>query len=120
MANLENRNEPSDLKGIYVRSNKGEMIQLDNLITMDEQSNPPQLFRFNRYVSATISAGTSPGISLGQGIDAMRSIATEVLDDNYSTDLSGPSKEFAGEFFYAIICIYFSSFTGVSYSCCSI
>lgn len=93
MANIEDRNEPSDLKGIYVRSNKGEMIQLDNLITMSEQSNPPQLFRFNRYVSATISAGTSPGVSLGQGIDAMRDVASEVLDDNYSTDLSGPSKE---------------------------
>lgn len=124
MANLENRNEPSDLKGIYVRSNKGEMIQLDNLITMDEQSNPPQLFRFNRYVSATISAGTSPGISLGQGIDAMRSIATEVLDDNYSTDLSGPSKEFAESsstllfaFILALLLVYlilaaqFESFT---------
>jgi multidrug efflux pump len=94
LAQKENRNEPSDLKSIYVRSNKGEMIQLDNLITMSEQSNPPQLYRFNRYVSATISAGTSPGISLGQGIQAMRDIAGEVLDDNYSTDLSGPSKEF--------------------------
>ena len=94
LAEKENRNEPSDLKSIYVRSNRGEMIQLDNLITMSEQSNPPQLYRFNRYVSATISAGTSPGISLGQGIQAMRDIAGEVLDDNYSTDLSGPSKEF--------------------------
>lgn len=93
MANIEDRNEPSDLKRIYVRSSKGEMIQLDNLITMSEQSNPPQLYRFNRYVSATISAGTSPGVSLGQGIDTMRSIAAEVLDDNYTTDLSGPSKE---------------------------
>lgn len=94
LANKENRNEPTDLKSIYVRSNKGEMIQLDNLITMSEQSNPPQLYRFNRYVSATVSAGTSPGVSLGQGIQAMRDIAGEVLDDNYSTDLSGPSKEF--------------------------
>ena len=94
LANKENRNEPTDLKSIYVRSNKGEMIQLDNLITMSEQSNPPQLYRFNRYVSATVSAGTSQGVSLGQGIQAMRDIAGEILDDNYSTDLSGPSKEF--------------------------
>jgi hydrophobe/amphiphile efflux-1 (HAE1) family protein len=94
MADIDNRDDPSDLKGIYVRSNKGEMIQLDNLITMSEQSNPPQLYRFNRYVSATISAGTNPGISLGQGIETMRTIASEVLDENYSTDLSGPAKEF--------------------------
>jgi multidrug efflux pump len=93
MANLENRDDPSDLKGIYVRNNKGQMIQLDNVITMSEQSNPPQLYRFNRYVSATISAGTAPGVSLGQGIETMKEIGTEVLDDNYTTDLSGPSKE---------------------------
>jgi len=62
---------------------------------MSEQSNPPQLFRYNRYVSATISASTVPGVSLGQGIDAMRKIGGEVLDENFKTDLSGPSKEFA-------------------------
>jgi multidrug efflux pump len=95
LANKENRNEPSDLKSIYVRTKNGQMVQLDNFITMTEQSNPPQLYRFNRYVSATISAGTAPGVSLGQGIEEMRKIAGEVLDDNYSTDLSGPSKEFA-------------------------
>jgi len=94
LAEKANRNEPTDLKSIYIRSNKGEMIQMDNLITMSEQSNPPQLFRLNRYVSATVSAGTSPGVSLGQGIQAMRDIAGEVLDDSYTTDLSGPSKEF--------------------------
>jgi multidrug efflux pump len=95
VAKKDNRNEPSDLKSIYIRSKNGDMVQLDNLISMSEQSNPPQLYRFNRYVSATISAGTSPGISLGQGIEAMRGIAAEVLNDNYSTDLSGPSKEFS-------------------------
>lgn len=94
LANSQNRNEPNDLKSIYVRSNKGEMVQLDNLITLSEQSNPPQLYRFNRYVSATVSAGTAPGFSLGQGIQAMRDIGQQVLNDNYSTDLSGPSKEF--------------------------
>jgi multidrug efflux pump len=90
----ESRNEPGDLKSIYLRNNKGELIQLDNLITMSEQSNPPQLFRYNRFVSATISAGPAPGVSLGQGIEAMRGIAKEVMDDSYATDLAGPSKEF--------------------------
>lgn len=93
-ATLDNRNEPADMKSIYVRSKTGELIQLDNLITISEQSNPPQLYRYNRFVSATISAGTVPGVSLGQGIQAMRDIASEVLDESYGTDLSGPSKEF--------------------------
>ncbi len=113
LADKENRNDPSDLKAINVRTKNGQMVQLDNFITMTEQSNPPQLYRFNRYVSATISAGTAPGISLGQGIDEMRKIATEVLDDNYSTDLSGPSKEFAESsstllfaFLLALILVY--------------
>lgn len=93
-AELEQRNEPKDLKSLYLRNNQGQMIQLDQLVTMTEQSNPPQLYRYNRYVSATISAGTAPGISLGQGIQAMKDIANEVLDESYGTDLSGPSKEF--------------------------
>ncbi|MGB4838636.1 MAG: efflux RND transporter permease subunit [Saprospiraceae bacterium] len=95
MAEKENRNEPSDLKSIYIRTKDGNMVQLDNLINMSEQSNPPQLFRFNRYVSATVSAGTAPGFSLGQGIDTMKNIASEVLNENYYTDLAGPSKEFS-------------------------
>jgi multidrug efflux pump len=91
---LDNRNDPSDLKTIFLRSKNGDLVQLDNLITVTEQSNPPQLYRYNRYVSATFSANTAAGISLGQGIAAMRNIADEVLDESYQTELSGPSKEF--------------------------
>ena len=94
-ATRDDRNDPSDLNKIYLRSNKGHMVQLSNLITISEQSNPPQLYRFNRYVSATISAGLPTGVSLGEGIDEMNRIAGEVLTDNFTTDLSGPSKEFA-------------------------
>ena len=95
MVDRKDRDQPSDISSVYVRSKTGEMVQLDNLITMSEQSNPPQLYRFNRYVSATISASTSPGFSLGQGIEAMQNIGKEVLSDDFRTDLSGPSKEFA-------------------------
>ncbi|MBA3900597.1 MAG: efflux RND transporter permease subunit, partial [Bacteroidetes bacterium] len=94
-ASLDYRNEPSDLKSAFVRNNKGEMIQLDNLIILKEQSSPPMLYRYNRFVSATISAGTAPGVSLGGGIEAMQAIGAEVLDETFSTDLAGPSKEFA-------------------------
>lgn len=94
-ATREDRNDPSDLNKIYLRSNNGTMVQLSNLITISEQSNPPQLYRFNRYVSATISAGLPANVSLGEGIDEMNRIAGEVLTDNFTTDLSGPSKEFS-------------------------
>lgn len=93
-ANRENRNKPLDLSSVFVRNNSGELIQLDNLIRTKEQSNPPQLYRYNRYVSATVSALPSKGITLGQGIDEMKRIAAETLDPTFSTDLSGVSKDF--------------------------
>lgn len=90
-----NRNEPLDLKTLYVRNRRGETIQLDNLVSVQEQSNPPQLYRFNRYSSAKVSAQLAPGVSLGEGIEEMRKIGEEVLDETYSTDLAGASREFS-------------------------
>ncbi|MDX9781575.1 MAG: efflux RND transporter permease subunit [Bacteroidales bacterium] len=89
------RNKPVDLANIYVRSDAGELIQLDNLITMEESSMPPQLFRYNRFVSATVSAALSKGYTLGQGIEEMDAIADRVLNpDDFTTTLSGQSKDF--------------------------
>jgi multidrug efflux pump len=90
----ENRDAPIDLKSTYVKNTKGELIQLDNVVFVDEQSAPPQLYRFNRYVSATVSAGLAPGVSLGEGIDAMYEIADKVLDEKFAIALDGPSKDF--------------------------
>lgn len=90
----QDRNEPSDLTSIYVRNNRGQMIALDNLVSLEEQSTPPQLYRYNRYVSATISAGLTEGNTISTGIKEMERIASEVLDDSFSTSLAGVSKEF--------------------------
>ena len=89
-----NRDEPLDLAGLYVRNNRGEMIQLDNIVNMQETSNPPQLYHHNRYKSATISAALAPGKTLGEGIEAMEAIAAKHLDDTFETDLSGASRDF--------------------------
>ncbi len=91
----ENRDEPLDLQSMYVRNNKEELIQLDNLVNIEEQSNPPQLYHYNRYMSATVSAGLAPGKTVGDGIKAMQEIADKVLDDSFSTSLTGPSRDFA-------------------------
>jgi multidrug efflux pump len=91
----QNRNEPLDLKTLYVKNKRGELIQLDNLVTMTESSSPPQLYRFNRYSSAKVSAQLAPGVSLGEGIEEMQKLAEEVLDETYTTSLDGPSREFA-------------------------
>ena len=91
----ESAEKPADLKSIYVRNNEGKLIQLDNLITIEEEANPPQLYRFNRYISATVSAGLAPNKTIGDGIKAMEEIANKVLDETFSTDLSGPSRDYA-------------------------
>ncbi len=88
------RNEPVDLKSLFVRNNNGQLIQLDNLVKVAEQSSPPQLYRYNRYSSATISASLAPGKTIADGIDAMDAIAARVLDDTFSTALSGPSRDY--------------------------
>ncbi len=90
-----NRDEPLDLKSIYVRNNKSQLIQLDNVVEVQEQSSPPQLYHFNRYMSATVSAGLAPGKTIGDGIKEMEKIADKVLDKSFSTALSGPSRDYA-------------------------
>jgi len=111
--NRENRDDPLDLKSLYVKNVRGEMIQLDNLVQLREETNPPQLYRYNRFVSATVSANPAEGITIGQGIKEMDRIAAKVLDDRFSTALSGPSKDFQESssslifaFVFALILIY--------------
>ena len=100
------RNEPTDLKTLYVKNKRGELIQLDNLVTMAEQSSPPQLYRFNRYSSAKVQAQLAKGVALGEGIKEMERIGTEVLDESYTTSLDGASREFtesSSSIYYAFL-----------------
>lgn len=91
----EYRDAPINLRSLNVKNSRGELIQLDNVVTISEQSSPPQLFRFNRYVSATVSAGLARGKTLGDGIEAMENIAAQTLDGNFTTTLAGTSRDFA-------------------------
>lgn len=111
--NRQQRNKPADLRSIYVCSDKGEMIQMDNLVALTEDNAPPQLYRFNRFVSATVSAGLAEGKTIGEGLDEMDKIAKEVLDDTFRTALTGDSKEYResssslmSAFVLAIVLIY--------------
>ncbi len=111
--NRENRDDPSDIKDLYIRNNKGEMIQLDNIISIVERSSPPQLYHYNRYQSATIQAGLAPGKTIGDGIAEMNTIAKEILDDSFTTSLTGASRDFSESssnilfaFLLALVLIY--------------
>jgi hydrophobe/amphiphile efflux-1 (HAE1) family protein len=109
----ENRDAPLDLTSIYVRSQDGKLIQLDNVVKIEESSSPPQLYHFNRYKSATVSAGLAPGKTVGDGINEMQKIASRVLDKSYTTALTGASRDFTESssnllfaFLLALILIY--------------
>ena len=92
--NRQQRNTPLDLKSIYLKNQAGDMIQLDNLVELKETVAPPQLYRYNRFNSATVSAGLAPGVTIGEGLDEMDRIAAETLDESFRTALAGDSKEF--------------------------
>jgi len=109
----ENRNETVDLRNLYVRSRTGQPVLLDKLVSVSEESRPPQLYRFDRYVSATVSADLAAGKTVADGIDAMEAIAAQVLDDSFATSLSGQARDFAESarsldfvFLLALVLIY--------------
>lgn len=115
IAQLErgDRSKPSDLNNIYVRSNTGNMISLDNLISRADSTSPAAVYRFNRYVSATISSGIPAGSSLGEGIAAMDEIAARVLPPTFTTSLKGQARDFQDSsssllfaFLLALVVIY--------------
>jgi multidrug efflux pump len=90
----KDRSKPLDLTSMFVKNSQGQLVQMDNVVTIEEKSNPPQLYHNNRYMSATISAGLAPGKSISDGIKAMDDIKTKVLDDSFTTDLGGESRDF--------------------------
>jgi len=89
------RDNPADLRTIYVRNNLGQSISLDNLVTLVEESTPPTIYHFNRYKSATVSAGLAPGKTVADGIKAMEDISKKLLDESFTTSLTGTSRDFA-------------------------
>jgi len=112
-ADRSDRDEPLDLSSIYVRNSRGELIQLDNIVNLSYRSNPPQVYHYNRYVSATVSASTAKGFTLGDGIREMDKIASGTLDESFSTSLAGTAKEYAESshtlvfaFLLALILVY--------------
>ena len=91
----QDRNDPGDLKKLFVPTKNGGMVSLDNLVTFDESASPAAIFRFNRSVSATIQGSPAPGKTLGDGIAEMDRIADQVLPEGFRTALAGQSRDFA-------------------------
>lgn len=107
------RDDPDDLKSLYVRTSSGELVSIDNLVTIEESTTPPSLYHFNRYKSATLSAGLAPGKTVGDGIKAMEEIKEQLLDETFTTSLTGTSRDYAESssntafaFLLALVLIY--------------
>ncbi|MEW5677124.1 efflux RND transporter permease subunit [Flavobacterium enshiense] len=90
----QHRNDFSDIRTINVKSNKGEMISLDNLVTLEEGISPAAIYRYDQYTSATVSAGLAPGVSLAEGIEEMERIKQEILGENFKTTVAGQSRDY--------------------------
>jgi HAE1 family hydrophobic/amphiphilic exporter-1/multidrug efflux pump len=88
------RNTPTDISKIYIRNSRGESIPISSVLTIEENSNPPNLYHYNRFNSATISASLAEGKTIGDGVNAMDRIAKDLLDESFQTALSGPSRDF--------------------------
>ena len=109
----QDRNDPGDLKKLFVPAKGGEMVSLDNLVSFEESASPAAIFRFNRSVSATIQGTPAPGKTIGDGIAELDRIAAEVLPDGFQTSLAGQSRDFAESsssllfaFLLALVIIY--------------
>ncbi|MEM1124776.1 MAG: efflux RND transporter permease subunit, partial [Bacteroidota bacterium] len=90
----QNRDEPVDLKTLFVKNNQGELVQLDNIVKVAEESSPPQLYHYNRWLSATVSAGLAPDKTIADGIAAMNAVRDRLNNPAIRTELTGNSRDF--------------------------
>lgn len=101
----EERQSPSDLENIYVRSETSNgLIPLSNLVNLEEKADSASLNRFNRMRAITFSANIAPGFTQGQVLDHLAAVAREVLPKTSRVDYKGESrayKETGGSFIFA-------------------
>ncbi|MEI6184016.1 MAG: efflux RND transporter permease subunit [Bacteroidota bacterium] len=109
----KDRQAPKDISGLYVRNNRGENIALSAVVSLKESSNPPSLFHYNRFKSATIQASLAEGKTIGDGVKAMQAIGNKLLDESFQTSLGGASRDYSESsgnttfaFILALILIY--------------
>ena len=78
-----------DLHSFYVRSDTGQMVPLDNLVTVTESSGPPVISHYNLFRAVEIDGSPAPGYSSGQGITGMEDLAKQVMMPGMKYDWTG-------------------------------
>ena len=87
------RVKPSDIGALYVRGNKGELVQLHNLVTVEETVVPSELYHTDKMRSATITAGVASGYTLGEALAFLENVARDVLPPGVRISYGGESRE---------------------------
>ena len=85
---------PSDLGKVHVRSDKGNLVQLANVVQHRESVTPEEYPHFNRLRSISIKARLAPGTTVGDGVDFVESILPDILPEGYSHAWDGETREF--------------------------
>jgi multidrug efflux pump len=112
-ASATERQSPSDLLSIHVRSGSGALVPLASVIEVRELAEPGTFNRFNRLRAITVSAGLKPEANLGEALDWLQKTAKEELPGTVQVDFKGESREYlqAGQailftFVLALLVVY--------------
>jgi HAE1 family hydrophobic/amphiphilic exporter-1 len=67
------------LHSYYVRSDSGQMVPLDNVVSVTESSGPPVISHYNLFRSVEIDGSPAPGYSSGEGLAAMDDLSSHLM-----------------------------------------
>jgi multidrug efflux pump len=109
----DERQIAEQLQNYYINTSSGTPIPLSTIVSLKTEVAPESLNHFQQLNASTISAAPAPGVTLGQALDTLKSLAAEALPAGYSVDYAGESRQYMQEssalvvtFFFAIIIIY--------------
>lgn len=107
------RINPEQIKQYYTRTASGDMVPLSTIVKLEHDVVPRTIEHAQQLNSNTLIGVQRPGVSLGEALTTLRSIADEVLPPGFSVDYAGGSRQFMQEgsaliytFLFALIIIY--------------
>lgn len=89
----ENRESAESLNQLYVKTNQGAMAPISQFVTLKKTYGPQSVGRYNLFTSVKITGANAAGYSSGDAIAAVQQVAGETLDQNYSVEFTGLSRE---------------------------
>ena len=87
------RDSPADIGAFYVRSDAGDMIPLEALVKVTPTTSAQIIRHYNLFRAAEINGQGAPGVSSGQALEAMETLAAQNLPQGMSSEWTGISLE---------------------------